>query len=163
MTTTTQARTFIVRPIPAEVLDAVRTDGVDVSGHPVEHRTSTGGEPLRCCLRNAEPAEAIILFGYEPPLPASLYREIGPVFAHAEPCPGPEDDGYPSQWSDRTQVFRAYDAQGRIHDASRVHEGNTPETPEATLAAMLADPDVVQIHSRNVVYGCYMLRITRPT
>jgi Protein of unknown function (DUF1203) len=160
MTTTTTARaSFQIHAIPAEVFDHVRVGGVDVSGNPIERLTATGGEPLRCCLRDAEPGEQVILFGYEPPLPASPYREIGPVFAHAERCEGPIDvDSYPSAWRGRSQVLRAYDRNGWIHPVTRVHDGTDPV---AVIADMLADPEVVQIHSRNVAYGCYMFTVTR--
>jgi hypothetical protein len=158
MTATTTAR-FQVHALPAEALDAVRSTGLDVSGNPIERRLTTGGEPLRCCLRNAEPGEQAILFGYEPRIPASPYREIGAVFAHAQRCGGPaRSDGYPAGWRGKPQVLRAYDRRGWIHDATRVHDGTDPE---AVITAMLADPDVVQIHSRNVAWGCFMFAVTR--
>jgi Protein of unknown function (DUF1203) len=156
MTTTA---TFQIQAIPADVLDGVRASGVDTSGNPVEHIIAKGGEPLRCCLRGAERGEELILFGYEPPIPASPYREIGAVFAHARPCAGPAAaDRYPSDWLGRAQVLRAYDRRGWIHGATRTHDG---KDPEAVIAEMLADPDVEQIHSRNIAYGCYMFKITR--
>jgi hypothetical protein len=147
-----------IHSIPANVLSQVRQAGVDVSGTPIEHVTAEGGEPLRCCLRDAEPGTGLILFGYEPPIPKSPYREIGAVFAHAEPCDGPGDDvGYPSEWLGRPQVLRAYDQRGWIH-AATVHDG---QDPEAAIADMLDDAEVVLIHSRNVAYGCFMFSISR--
>jgi hypothetical protein len=161
MTTTTTTKTnFQIHAIPPEVFDHVRASCVDVSGNPVELLTATGSEPLRCCLRDAEGGEQVILFGYEPPIPASPYREIGPVFAHAEHCEGPTDvDSYPSAWRGRPQVLRAYDRNGRIHPATRVHDGSDPE---AVIVDMLAETEVMQIHSRNVAYGCYMFTVIRP-
>lgn len=149
---------FTTTAITAPLLQAVRTEGRDVSGQPVVPVLATGGEPLRCCLRDARPAERLILFGYEPVIPASPYREIGPVFAHAEPCGGPAGTSYPADWRGRRQVLRAYDERGWIHSASREHDGSDPE---AVIEQLLADPQVVQLHSRNVVYGCYMFRIVR--
>ena len=153
---------FQIHPIPAKALDDVRARGVDaVSGTPVEYLVADGGEPLRCCLRDARAGEPAILFGYEPPLPASPYREIGAVFAHAESCTGPAStEDYPSDWRGRPQVLRAFDVRGWIHEASRMHDG---EDPEGVIDVMLANTEVAQIHSRNVVYGCYMFTITRPT
>lgn len=151
--------TFKIETIADQALDEARRTGVDVSGNPVAHVTLTGGEPLRCCLRDAEPGEAAILFGYEPRLPASPYREIGPVFAHATACAGPDSEtDYPTAWRRRPQVLRAYDRRGWIH-AARVHDG---DDPESVIGELLADPAVEQIHSRNVAYGCYMFTI-RPT
>jgi hypothetical protein len=38
-----------------------------------------------------------------------------------------------------------------------VHDGTDPE---AALAAVLAAPGVVEVHSRNIAYGCYMFAVT---
>jgi hypothetical protein len=53
----------------------------------------------------------------------------------------------------RPQVLRAYDERGWIHPATRVHDGTEPERE---LAEVLATPGVVEVHSRNVAYGCWM-------
>ena len=130
----------------------VRGDGVPV--------VATGGEPLRCCLRDAEAGEELVLFNYSPPLPAaSPYEERGAVFAHVRSCSGPSGgSSYPAAWVGRPQVLRAYDARGWIHPATCVHDGTDPET---AVASVLAHPEVVEVHSRNVAYGCYMFAITR--
>jgi hypothetical protein len=150
---------FQVHALPTVDLERVRTRGTDASGTPVERLAAGGGEPSRCCLRDAAPGERLILFGYAPEIPVSPYREVGPVFAHAERCDGPtERESYPADWRGRPQVLRAYDARGWIHGSTHVHDGSDPESH---IEAMLADPDVEQIHSRNVAYGCYMFRVTR--
>jgi hypothetical protein len=149
---------FTVHAIDPAHLEAVRAAGTDVSGLALEHHEAGGGEPLRCCLRDAEPGERLILFGYEPKLPASPYREIGAVFAHAERCAGPATDAYPPAWLGRPQVLRAYDARGRIHPSTRTHDGTTPES---RLAEIFADPAVVRVDSRNIAYGCFMFTVTR--
>ncbi len=155
MTTTT----FHIDALPATIADAVRSGGPDASGRPAERWTAGGGEPLRCCLRDAVAGDELLLFGYEPPIPASPYREIGAVFVHAEPCAGPEaTDRYPEDWRKRTQVFRAYDERGWIHGSSRMYDG---DDPEGVIAEMLDVPEVAQIHTRNIAYGCFMLVITR--
>jgi Protein of unknown function (DUF1203) len=156
---TTVPATFTIEALPTDILERVRATGVDASGNPVERLTADSGEPLRCCLRNASAGEALLLFGYQPPLPSGPYREVGPVYAHAERCPGyGEPHAYPAVWCGRPQVLRAYDARGWIHEATRVHDG---QAPESVIAQMLAVPEVVEIHSRNVAYGCYMFRIAR--
>lgn len=155
MTTTA----FRIHAIPAEVLDRVRDTGLDTSGNPVEPYEGEG-LPLRCCLRNSTAGERLILFGYRPDLPPSPYCEIGAVFAHAEPCEGPADaDKYPAEWHGHPQILRSYDRRGWMHYAStRVHDGSNPA---GEIADIFANPEVVQIHSRNVAAGCYMFQITR--
>lgn len=148
-----------IEAISQDQLDQVRATRVDVSGNPVEAVCAGGGEPLRCCLRDAQAGEGLMLFGYEPALPPSPYREIGAVFTHAAPCDGPDrDDAYPQEFRGRPQILRAYDARGWIHPSSRWHDGTDPE---AAIAAILAEPEVVRIHSRNVSYGCYMFTVRR--
>ena len=61
---------------------------------------------------------------------------------------------------DRARVFterRSYDAKGFIRDAV-AHEG---KDPEREIERLLADPEAVQVHSRNVAYGCFMFVVTR--
>ncbi|MFR9777918.1 DUF1203 domain-containing protein [Micromonospora sp. MS34] len=155
----TNTRTgYLIQPLPNEVLAEVRRTGLDAGGRPVERATAEGGEPLRCCLRDALAGEPLLLFGYAPELPDGPYRELGPVFAHDADCPGPDDaSGYPADWRGRPQVLRAYDRRGRIV-GGRLHDGDDPET---VVAELLTDPAVERLHSRNVVYGCFMFAIVR--
>ena len=149
---------YRIHPLPEDVLAHVRSGGLDASGNRVERVTAEGGEPVRCCLRYARPGESLILFGYEPPIGRSPYREVGAVFAHAEACAvSPAANAYPAEWRNKPQVLRSYDRRGWIRDAV-VHDGTDPE-PQ--IARLLADPEAVQVHSRNVAYGCFMFRVTR--
>ena len=156
----TTHRKFTIHAVPDAALAEVRATDRDVSGNAVVHRSALGGEPLRCCLRDAVAGEDIILFGYEPALPPSPYREVGAIFAHASACAGPAaTDEYPRAWLGRDQVLRAYDERGWIR-AAIVHDGSRPEM---AIADLVADPRVVQIHSRNVAYGCFMFTVTSTT
>ena len=158
MSTATTYR-FQIHALPAEVLAHSRTHRVDPTGRPVEHLLAGGGEPLRCCLSDARGGDRLVLFAHTLDLSASPYRETGPVFAHAEACPGPASTtSYPKDWYGRAQVLRAYDERGRIHEATTMHDGTDPE---AAIDAVLRTPGVAQVHSRNVLYGCYMFTITR--
>ena len=70
------------------------------------------------------------------------------MFVHASAC----------EWLGRPQVLRAYDARGWIHPTTRTHDGSDADD---VLAAVLAEPGVELVHSRNVAYGCYMFAATR--
>ncbi|WIM93570.1 DUF1203 domain-containing protein [Actinoplanes oblitus] len=155
--------TFEIHAISPAVLERARADAARSGGPGFARMVATGGEPLRCCLRDAEAGEELLLFTYEPPLPASPYREVGAVFAHAATCAGPDPSGaasgeHPAGWRGRPQVLRAYDERGWIHPNTRVHDGSDPD---GALAAVFDDPAVVQVHSRNVAYGCFMFVATR--
>ncbi|HTW97546.1 MAG TPA: DUF1203 domain-containing protein [Acidimicrobiales bacterium] len=149
-----------IHAIEEQVLEAVRRAHRGAAGSEVWSRVASGGEPLRCCLRDARPGDELLLFAYELPLPAGPYQETGPIFVHAERCAGwSGEERYPSEWTRRPQVLRAYDAHGAIHEATRVHDGTRSE---AQLAEVLAQPGVVEVHSRNIAYGCFMFRATPP-
>src|SRR6266545_4300144 len=150
---------FHIEAIPAADLDRIRANGVDVAGNAfTPFVEDTGGSPVRCCLRLSRAGERIALIAYRPPGTAGAYAEVGPVFVHAHPCAGyAEPNAYPAAYRARQQVLRAYDAAGRIADATLV-DGSTAEDG---IARLLADPAVTIVHSRNVLYGCYMFAIER--
>jgi hypothetical protein len=149
---------LVIVPIAREVIDRQRSIARCADDAASVEILATGGEPLRCCLRNAGPGESLILFNYEPLLPESPYREKGAVFAHASPClVAPDAHEYPSEWRGKPQVLRAYDVRGWIH-AATVHDG---ASPEAAVRAAFDDSEVVEVHSRNVAYGCFMFAIRR--
>jgi hypothetical protein len=159
MTAVVHTKTLTIRALDESVLAAVRSPTHQPAERALVGMRADGGEPLRCCLRNALAGDEIILFGHSPALPASPYREVGPVFAHAKACGGPAfHDTYPPDWVGRRQILRAYDRRGWIHHASREHDGFDAL---AAIEAVLADPEVVEVHSRNVVYGCFMFVATR--
>jgi Protein of unknown function (DUF1203) len=151
--------TFHIHALPTELLLRVRATGTDEAGGAAEHVTAEGGEPLRCCLRNAEPGASLLLFNYVPPLPPSPYRESGAVYIHADACLGAGDAAtYPPDWYGRPQVLRAYDSRGWIHPATTTHDGSDPER---AIEDVLGQPGVAFVHSRNVAYGCYMFAVTK--
>ncbi len=115
-----------------------------------------GGAPLRCCLRDSRPGEEILTAQVSPPGPQGAYQETGPVFVHAEQCDGPERPGYPEDFRGRTQVFRAYSAAGRIVGGRVVAPD---DDQEAVARELLAGDGVAFLHSRNLIYGCYMFAI----
>lgn len=155
-TATTAATTaFRLKGIPEDVLRAIRRGEPDAWGRPAERMTAEGGEPVRCCRRDAEVGQPLLLFAFRPPVPGTgtPYQEVGAVFVHAETCEAPAVSQYPPDWRARPQVLRAYDHRGWIHPATRVHDGTDPERH---LRDVLATPGVVEVHSRNIGYGCWM-------
>lgn len=146
-----------VSALPADQLDRIRAAGIDDFGNPLAISTNEddGGTPLRCCLREAAVGERVALLAWQPAAIPGPYAEVGPVFVHAETCPGWTGDGYPEGFRDRKQLLRAYDAQGRPVDNVIVDGADV----EDVLAKLLDRRDVSYVHSRNVMAGCYMFRI----
>lgn len=137
-----------VTPLPASLAAAATRTWID----------DEGGAALRCCLRDSLPGERVALVSVTPPGPFGAYAERGPVFLHADGCAGPGSAGYPEEWRSRPQVFRAYNAAGAIVGGEVVPPANGQE---AAAERLLDRPDVEFLHTRNIVYGCYMLTLRR--
>lgn len=161
-----------IRAIPADVLAGLRVR--DDAGQPPRIQVDEeGGSPLRCCLRPVWPGERVALVSYAPlrrwaretgadPGP---YDEIGPVFIHPGPCPGPELDalGYPAALGSGHRVLRCYSADGRIL-RGRLFGVGEPDDGEACMAALageLSDPEVAVVHVRAVGFGCFTFEARR--
>jgi hypothetical protein len=157
---TTEEPLFHVRALPPERLESIRQADRDDGGNAgLRHLRADGGEPLRCCLRVAEADEALVLIAYRPFEASGPYAETGPVFVHAEKCAGyGRPQRYPEDFRGWQQVFRCYDARGDIIGGRLTDTG---DQPEEVISQLFANPEVEHIHTRNVVYGCYMLEIRR--
>ena len=171
MTTTSDTTvTLQVRAIDPDVLSQLRRR--DDAGHPPRLIIDEdGGSPLRCCLRLSRAGERVALVSYAPlcrwayetgadPGP---YDEVGPVFIHPAPCPGPDGPGYPAALTGCPRVFRAYSASGRIlagRLAGRAETQNAASA-EAILAGIFADPAVAVVHARAVDFGCFTFEVRR--
>jgi hypothetical protein len=154
---------FLVYAVPPAALADIRARGRDQFGHPWRTFTADGspGTPLRCCLRDAEESEEVALLSWQPltEAPDSPYAEIGPIFIHAQPCPGAAVSGaYPEGFRSRQQLMRSYRADGDMLDYE-ITQGPEAET---TIEKLLCDPEAAVIHSRNVLAGCFMFAI-RPS
>ena len=84
-------------PMPARDAAALRRGEPDANGQPPEVFVAhESGAPCRHCLRPIMSGERYLLAGYRPFPAPQPYAEIGPIFLHAEACPGYEDaDGLP--------------------------------------------------------------------
>ncbi|CAL9571032.1 hypothetical protein SUDANB105_04824 [Streptomyces sp. enrichment culture] len=157
--------TYTAHAVPPEALKELRT--ADDAGRPMVPVTDEeGGAPLRCCLRRSVPGESIALVSYAPlrrraartGTDPGAYDEQGPVFIHADECPGPEGDELP--FTDSHRVVRRYSADGRILGGRRV----TPEESfEDAFTEAFADPEVALVHVRAVEYGCFLYEVPRRT
>lgn len=155
----------IVRPIdPAVVAQLRRRD--DAGRVPVPTVEQQGGSPLRCCLRAGRPGERVLLVSYAPlrrwaaarGVDPGAYDEVGPVFVHAEPCPGPAGTGWPDDFRGSPRVLRGYAADGHIVGGILVGAG---DEPEGAVARLLADPTVAVVHARALEFGCFTFAVER--
>jgi hypothetical protein len=151
---------LLVHPIDPTRLDRVRTAGADGYGNQLRPFAAAGrGEPLRCCLRYAEPGEQITLISYAPFESPSVWREVGPVYIHAGQCEGYTQTGsLPEQLHTGPRVLRAYRADDTMN-----YEHNTVVTEEADLEPiierLLCKPDVTTVHVRTLAPQCFLYAV----
>ena len=157
---TDHANSLLVHPIDPARLEAVRATGADGHGNQLRPFAATGqGEPLRCCLRYAEPGERITLISYAPFEEPSVWREVGPVYIHAARCEGYTATGrLPDQLATGPRVLRTYRADGTMN-----YEHNTVVTEEADLQPiikrLLSEPDVTTVHVRTLAPQCFLYAV----
>ncbi|MGL4175135.1 MAG: DUF1203 domain-containing protein [Dermatophilaceae bacterium] len=144
-------------PISPSELSEVRRRGVDAHDRPAEPFAAEGGEQLRCCLVPAEPGEQLLLIGHAPLAVRRPWQEVGPVFVHARRCPVPFGGGVPSWLDDAPRVLRAYDRSGAMcYRHNRVVEAG--HGVEAALAEIVAHDEVREVHVRNLLAQCFVVR-----
>ncbi|MER6119768.1 DUF1203 domain-containing protein [Streptomyces sp. NPDC001743] len=156
---------------PAALKELRETD--DAGRACVPYTATDAGDPLRCCLRGNDVGERIALVSYAPLrrwaaetwARPGAYDEQGPVFIHAEPCPGPAPDrtGYPFSRAGALRTVRRYNAEGHIV-GGRLMEIPADEERgyDEALSEAFADPEVALVHVRAVEYGCWHFEVRRP-
>ncbi|MGP4010788.1 DUF1203 domain-containing protein [Streptomyces sp. 4N124] len=153
--------TYTARPITPVILKELRSAD-DAGREMVPVTDEGGGAPLRCCLRRSAPGELIALVSYAPlrrwaaetGADPGAYDEQGPVFIHAEECPGPDPDGHPFANAHRT--VRRYSAEGRILGGELVDA-----VDDEAFRKAFDDPAVALVHVRAVEYGCFLYEVRR--
>lgn len=153
---------YLIEAIDPAELAAVRADGRDRQGHRVSVKVDDqGGEQLRCCLTRSEPGEPVMLIAHAPLQADSPWQEVGPVFVHAQDCPGrAASSELPDWFDDGPRVLRAYTSGGTMHyAANRVVEAG--DGIAAGLEQMFGDPLVAEVHVRNMVEQCFIARAVR--
>jgi hypothetical protein len=145
---------------PARLAELRRT-GVDHGGNPMEPFVDAGGGwPLRCCLADSRPGDALAIVAWAPFEWRGPYAEVGPIVIHAEPCGGFASDGVPPQFLKRRQLVRPYGDDRRIaydHVVIVDPDGSLPEV----LADVLSRDGIEVALVRNVLAGCYSFTARR--
>lgn len=157
---TYRTHNLLVNAIDPARLEVVQMTGADGHGNQLHPFAATGqGEPLRCCLRYAEPGEQITLMSYAPFQHPSVWREVGPVYIHAARCEGYTPTGrLPDQLAIGPRVLRTYRADDTMN-----YEHNTVITDETDLQPiierLLGKPDVATVHVRTLAPQCFLYAV----
>jgi len=152
---------FRIMPIPRSIADRIRVTRSDDHGN-LEIQPTLAEEPralpCRVCLEEASIGEEMFLFSYSPferPVP---YRNVGPIFVHANACkPYDRPAAVPDLMRRRLLALRGYSAHDRMIECDIV-EG---AVVESLIERFFGNPDVAYIHAHNARAGCFVCRIER--
>lgn len=147
---------YAVHALDTETAERLRSAKVDDYGNEVIAREVIGG-PCRHCLRHSVAGERLVLVSYSPFEKRNPYKEVGPIFLHADGCERYTADAIPEAFATKPIVLRAYDYEQNIYRPEVIVDG----TQDERAAALLADPNVAYIHARSFTHGCYYFRIDR--
>jgi len=157
-TLTTRVTAHAIDPERLELVRARREDGF---GNPFTAFAASGsGEPLRCCLRHARPGERIALISFAPFVEPSVWREVGPVYVHADRCAGFGGPALPGELREGPRLLRTYRSDGSMDYEHNTLTGEG-EDLEPVLQRLLAVPGVATVHVRAVRPQCYLYAVTR--
>jgi hypothetical protein len=151
---------FRAVPIDPTRLATMRAQGHDEHGNPFTAFDAVGWEPLRCCLRLPSPGEPIALISYAPFTRTSPWREVGPVYVHAQACAGFGGDALPEQLRTGPRVLRTYRSDGTL-DYDHIAVVDDGEDIEPALRKMLDVPEVPTVHVRAFATQCFLYAVER--
>jgi hypothetical protein len=145
--------------LATEVAERWRREGVDDHGNRLTPIVADepASFPCRHCLRDAEPGEPMLLASHSPFALPGPYKEVGPIFVHADACARFAGGDVPLQLRRRLLALRGYDRAQSLVDGVVV-EG---AALEGGLATLLANADVDWVHVRFARPGCFACRIER--
>jgi hypothetical protein len=154
-----------IEAIPNDVIDQVRSTDRDVSDHRPAHLKAKGGEPLRCCLRNAKDGEDILLFGtsrlcrMRVPTGRSVLSMRTPLNASV----GAPTVGVRRTGTGGPRSCARMTGQGGYIRRRRRTTGEIPsrQSRQFSLTQRSSRYTVVTSHSRNIAYGCFMFVVRR--
>ncbi len=145
-------------PLRTEVADAARAAlASGAPDHALVIADLPDGYPCRHCLEWAAPGDEVILFPFAA-IDQGPYRETGPIFVHAQPCPRHRETQEFPRHLREGRVIRVYDQRKLMIDA-RVVNGVGPELVIEEL--LLTNPDAAFLHVRSATRGCYTLGVER--
>jgi Protein of unknown function (DUF1203) len=146
--------TFTVQALPEGVADDARR-----SPGAVPAVAGDGPYPVRCCLRDVEDAEGVVLTSVMPFRGESPYAARSPVYLHSERCEGHtvERDAVPAMLRGRLLSVRAYD-ESHMLTGTEVLPGTELE---AAIERLLGGDPGAYLHVHFAGPGCFACRIDR--
>jgi len=146
--------TFTVHALPEDVADEARR-----SAGAVPAAAGDGPYPVRCCLRDVDDHDGVVLASVMPFRGDSPYAARSPVYVHAERCDGHTDEPHavPAMLRGRVLSVRAYDGSHML-TGTEVLPGTELE---AAIDRLLGGDVRAYLHVHFAGPGCFACRIDR--
>ena len=118
-----------------------------------------GPYPVRCCLREVEDPEAVVLASVMPFRGESPYAARSPVYLHSERCEGhtAERHAVPPMLRGRLLSVRAYDGSHMLTGTEVLQGADL----EGAIGRLLGDDLDAYVHVHFAGPGCFACRIDR--
>lgn len=151
---------MLIKGIPSEYVDAIRSGDPDANGQAAVVRAAEGAaNPCRHCLELIAPGEEKLVLAYRPFDDPQPYAEVGPIFLHKRACTRYVADALPT-WFNHLQpaIIRGYGHDNWIrYETGQVVKG---EELTSKCREILTDPEVAYVHIRSK-FNCFQCRVDR--
>jgi hypothetical protein len=146
---------FTFHALPASLADDARRLAVE-QGRAVTASPDDGPYPVRCCLRDADGSEGVLLVSAQPATATSPYAAPGPIYLHRDACAGYRPDGQlPEILPHRLLSVRGFDA-AHMMTGTEVVQGDRLEPAAERL---LAIDGTAYLHVHFAGAGCFACRM----
>ena len=116
------------------------------------------GYPCRISLEEAGEGEKLILLNHVSHDVETPFRTSYAIFVREGAEQGPAFvDELPPLLNRRRLSLRGFDTAGMLRSANLAEPGEG----DGAVRALLAEPDVAEVHAHNAAYGCFLARIER--
>lgn len=151
---------LIVRGIPVDHVQRLRTGGLDANGQVPLRRVAHGmANPCRHCLQLIAEGDTMLVLAYRPFNAVQPYAEVGPIFLHAGDCHPYQSNALPAWFTFlEPAVIRGYGVDDwiRYETGSVVSGGVLADA----CAQILSDSEISYVHIRSK-FNCYQCRVER--
>ncbi|MDX6494536.1 MAG: hypothetical protein QOE17_522 [Gaiellales bacterium] len=147
---------FTFHALPPTLADDARREALHHGRAVAVVEGGDGPYPVRCCLRDAEAGEGVLLLSAQPVTTPSPYAAPGPIYLHRDACEGYRAGGeVPEILRTRLLSVRAFDRAHMMIGTEVVQGADL----EPVAERLLAIPDTAYLHVHFAGAGCFACRI----
>jgi uncharacterized protein DUF1203 len=147
---------FTFHALPPTLADDARRAAIEQGRAVPVAGDGDGPYPVRCCLRDVEADEGVLLLSAQPMTAASPYAAPGPIYLHQHACAGYQPDGdVPEILQTRLLSVRAFDGAHMMTGTEVVQGAELESAAERLLA--IANTAYLHVHFAGA--GCFACRV----